>query len=184
MKLAYHGWDRFLQHPFFMHIFSPKPRNRQYPLTQPMIKKLTGEVCKISAPKNRRAFIRYVTDILPEGSVLFLEGGTTYKEVEEFLHSHQPKYVPYIPKDILFPPCPAYHLPIIHENLEELYRLIKSRPIDKIFFHLKAYDSETVLMTWHDVYIDDPWFLSKKIPEKKLRKFCEYLGCKYQEIKL
>jgi hypothetical protein len=184
MKLASRGWDRFIRHPFFVQIFSPTPRIRQYPLTKPMRKKMTGEVWEISAPKNRRAFIRYLTDILPAGSVLFLEGGTAYQEVEEFLRSRQPNNLPYIPKDTLFPPCPAYHLPIIRNNLDELYRLMKSRPVDKICLHLKAYNSETILMTWHDVYIDDPWFLSKKIPEENLKHFCEHLSCEYQSIKI
>ncbi|MCE5328525.1 MAG: hypothetical protein LLG01_19150 [Planctomycetaceae bacterium] len=129
-------------------------------------------------PKNRRAFFKYLHQLLPEGSVIFIEGTRIAEDVRIVLQALQPVDVPEVRRCTLWPKPYTFHLPATAENLQELVRLLKSHAIWEVLDHIKAYTDQTMLLSWHDLACDDtPVKVSGQIDEAKIRSFFSNLGC-------
>ena len=147
--------------------------------TKRRVSRLGPEAWVVTAPRNRQAFIKYLHQLLPSGSCLFIEG-TVARDVKHFLRERQPTDVPNVPTDTLWPRPQTFHLPVTQKNTEGLARLMKQHALPEVLDHLKAYVGETMLLEWHDVYCDDPLFLSLVINEVVIKAFCEHLGCEFE----
>ena len=137
---------------------------------------LAGEVWVVTAPKNKRAFFKYLHQLLPEKSTLFIEG-VSARDVASFLKSKAPNIVPHVRKEIVFPLMPVFHLPVTPGNMQLLATLMKRYPVPEAFTHAQAYKDNEMLMEWHDVYCDDPILISRFLAEMQAKPFFERPGC-------
>lgn len=124
-------------------------------------------------------FLRALVVLAPPESVLFIECAFRPKlEMRFFLEEKAAKK---ISKTQLlsgwWPKC--YHMPITEENLNKLAELAESNPLPPIVTNFLVYKDNEVLVEWSGSF-SDPTYISKKIPEEKIRIFCDKFETHYQ----
>jgi hypothetical protein len=132
---------------------------------------------ELSAPADAAAFVRRLPELLPEGTVLYLEGASMAREVSDFLDARRSPTELKIARGTILPRPKVYHLPMTEPNTAGLAELFEAHASPEICDHFHAYVGGGVLLQWHDAFFDDPLLLSPTIPEEKVKRFCNALGC-------
>ena len=114
--------------------------------------------------------------ILPQGSILYLEGGTPPAEIGEFLNSHCVPEETHVAMGTIWPKPQAFHLPATAENLSRLAKLARHCSAMQIAVHLHVYHQGKVLLEWYDAFWKDPFYLSEAVVEERLKDFCSSLS--------
>lgn len=157
---------------FFAKLFSYKPS----------CIRLEGEkVWEISSPKYIPKFIRNLAIIMPQGSILYLEGNPSRK-IKAELNNFKIKPTVKVARATLLPAPICFHIPMTPENLDSIRYLFKKNVHASICYHFHVYASRNVLLEWHDAFFDDPFLISETIQEDKIKLFCDEVGCKYKKI--
>ena len=134
---------------------------------------------KVSATKNLSSLMRALAKLIPEGSTLYLEGGTPGKELLRFFEERSVPERSHIAMGTIWPWPRVFHLPATHENLLQLADLAERSALPEVAIHLHVYQDDRVLLQWHDAFFD-PFYISKEIPEDKVRTFCDGLSIQYE----
>ena len=135
---------------------------------------------ELSAPADAAAFVRRLPELLPEGTVLYLEGVIIASEVSDFLDARRSPTGLKIARGTILPRPQVYHLPMTDSNVAGLAELFERHASPEVCDHFHAYAGDTVFLQWHDAFFDDPLLLSSLIPEEKAKRFCDTLGCTYK----
>jgi len=125
-------------------------------------------------------FFRILPDIMPSGSILYLESTCIAPDVQTYLHTRQAGTTYKIARATKWPKPKYFHIPITSENLAKLAELSENHAGPEICDHLHVYKNDRMLLQWYDAF-DDPFVLSKDIPESKIKVLCDNLGCQYKE---
>jgi len=120
--------------------------------------------------------------ILPQGAILYLEGGTPPKEISAFLNSHCVPEETHLAMGTIWPKPQAFHLPATVENLAELAKLARQCSAMAIAVHLHVYHQGKVLLEWYDAFWKDPFYLSEAVVEEPLKDFCSSLAVPYKKL--
>jgi len=135
-----------------------------------------------NVPRDLPAFVRALPKLIPEGGVFYLEGpqGKTPDEIRKLLELNSVDDEAKLSRGILWPPPDIFHVPIREHILAPLADLLANyeTPVGKL--HLQAYKEGKVLLWGFDAFFDDPFIVSKRVPEENLRAFCDALGCTYK----
>ncbi len=148
----------------------------------PEIPPLHNPEWEVSAPADMVAFMKHLSGLLPEGSVLVLEATSIARDVKSFLEAHQPANRPTLHVETTWPKSKVFHVPVTQMNMNMLAELVENHALPEICDHLKAYKGVREILAWYDVCCDDPWFVDACIGEAPLRSFCETLGCTYKKL--
>jgi hypothetical protein len=122
------------------------------------------------------AFLRALPDLLPDGTVLFLESVGS-EDGMKLTRKHRLEPEP--DWQVLGAENNFFHLPLNRAVADELADFLEDRDILELASDLHAYRGERVLLEWHDAF-QQPLRLSRLIPEAKVRQFCERLHGTYQ----
>jgi hypothetical protein len=142
---------------------------------------LSLDACwQLSAPADAGAFARHLPELLPEGTVLYLEGVSMANEVTHFLDARRSPTELKIARGTILPRPAVYQLPMTDSNLAGLAELFERHASPEVCDHFHAYAGSTVLLQWHDAFLDEPLLLSSAIPQEKVKRFCDALGCSYE----
>ena len=133
---------------------------------------------EVSSPKAAPQFFRALLDLMPEGSILYLEGQPV-SEVRNFLQQRNPDRTTKVAMGTIWPRPEYYHIEITADNIEALAQLTEKLAIPEVLFHLHIYKNGEVLLEWHDAF-DNPMLISKMIPEEKIQNFCVKLGVQHK----
>ena len=133
----------------------------------------------VSSPKEFPAFLRALVDLLPEGTIAYLEGGSPQEDLESFLKEKSVPELSHVEMGTICPRPRVFHLPATPENLLHLAEIAERCAEREPAIHFHVYKDNQILLEWFDAFFD-PMYISKKIPEEKIREFCKKLGTDYQ----
>ncbi len=123
------------------------------------------------------ALLRALGDFLPEGCILYFEGGSPDRMLLKFFNAHAISEQTHVAIGILWPSPVYYHVPATPENLAELARLAESHAEPELAVNFHVYRNGKVLLQWHDAF-SDPMLLDGEIPESKVQALASALGMK------
>ncbi len=125
--------------------------------------------------KQPAPFFEHLPELLPEDSVLYIEGTSIISEAAALYSSYRAPNAVCVVRDTIWPVPDVYHLSFSSELCARLRQLAENRPVAELFDHIKAYRSETLLFSFHDAF--DGWLcISDHIPEEAVTRFCNALG--------
>ncbi len=137
---------------------------------------------ELECPKqDMKAFLVELEYLIPEGSVLYLEGSSVLpKNLKTFLEENTLRDKPKIPKGTLWPKPIYFHIPIANTKIKELANLTKNLPTFQVAVHIHIYKNDKLLIQWYDAF-SDPIFISLDLPEDKIKTFCNKLNINYKK---
>jgi hypothetical protein len=127
------------------------------------------------------SLLRALPLLLPQNSILYLEGGTPPTEIKAFLDAHCISEVSHLAIGTIRPRPQVFHLPATTENLNQLAELAEKCNALQVAIHLHAYRDGQVLFEWYDAFWKAPFYLSSAISEEKLKEFCAALSLRYKK---
>lgn len=133
----------------------------------------------ISCCKDFPAFLRTLSDIFPYDSVLYIEGGKPPKDIQSYLEARKSTHITKVAMGTIWPYPQYFHIPITSDNSNGLAQLAEKHHIFEIAAHIHIYNNDRMLLQWYDAFTD-PLYISKDIPEEKIKQFCSALGLKYE----
>lgn len=132
-----------------------------------------------SSPKEFAAFFRALVDLVPEGAIAYLEGGSPPEDLQFFLKENPVREPSHVAIGTIWPRPKVFHVPATPENLLRLADIAEHCAEPEIAIHFHVYKDCQVLLQWFDAFAD-PICISKEIPEEKIREFCKNLGIEYK----
>ena len=121
-------------------------------------------------------FLIELKHLVPEGSVLYLEGGSALpKDLKTFLEQNTIRDKPKIPMGTLWPKPIYFHIQITNNTIRKLTDLTKNLPTPQVAVHIHVYKDDNLLIQWYDAFFD-PIFVSLDLPEDKIKIFCNKLN--------
>jgi hypothetical protein len=139
-----------------------------------------GPCWKVTAPKHHDAFVRQLRDLLPAGSILYLEGGSPSAKLRAILEALAVEPQLKIALGTIWPRPLVLHIPATDENVVPLAGLFGKHATPEICVHFHAYWEREVVLQWHDAFGHDPLYLSCMIPEARVRAFSERRSCSFE----
>jgi hypothetical protein len=121
-------------------------------------------------------FFREVPSLLPEATVLYLEGSPAPDVLEVLqLHSGPDEYHGPVGTIWSIPRDQRFSLRASPDLFARLARLAEGHAEPEICSHLHFYREDEPLANWYDAF-DCPFFVSRAIPRERVDSFCTALG--------
>jgi len=135
-----------------------------------------GPAWSVSVIDDAPAFFRALPQLLPSGSILYLEDVCSRDGVA--LASRR-AVEPRLTISLGCWPRPNFfHLPLSDAVALELAQFAEHHATPEIGIHIHAYHGERVILEWHDAF-SSPLRLATTLPEGSVREFCLRLHCTY-----
>ncbi|MBN1360829.1 MAG: hypothetical protein JW993_09565 [Sedimentisphaerales bacterium] len=125
---------------------------------------------KLTGKTDFPCLLRAIANLLPEDSILYLEGGSPNKELRAFFSRHAVPEREHVAVATLWPRPQCYHVPATRENLEELAGLAERCAAPELAAHFHVYRQGKVLLEWHDAFTQ-PMLLSAELPKDRVESF-------------
>jgi len=138
-----------------------------------------GRYWAVWPPTDFALFLRALEHLVPDGSVLYLEGGSPTEEIRSYLEARSANATTKVALGTIWPRPTQFHMRIDAESLRGLAALAEDRLLPEIAVHIHVYAHGRVLLEWYDAP-DDPIRISSEIPEDKVEEFCARLGTRYE----
>ncbi|HEX3233637.1 MAG TPA: hypothetical protein VHR41_05540 [Gemmatimonadales bacterium] len=140
-----------------------------------------AEAWQVQGIKAAQEFFLQVPSLLPDATVLYLEGSPT-PDVVQFLRSHaeQTDYGGPIGTIWSWPPNERYSLRATPELFAGIADLATRHAVPELCSHLHFYRQEEPLANWFDAF-DDPFLISRTIPRERVDQFCTALAATVSE---
>jgi hypothetical protein len=136
---------------------------------------------EVSCAKDSSSFFLALIDLVPYGSILFFEGTSISKDIQLFLEARKPKRITKVALGTIWPRPKCFHMTIIRENLEGISQLVDKHVGPEIADNLHIYKDKKIILQWYDAFFaSDPFYISKEIPEEKVKDFCSKLNISYK----
>ncbi len=119
--------------------------------------------------------LRALAALLPEGCVLYFEGGSPTKSLSDFFRANGIPKQSHVAVAILWPRPVCYHVPATPENLSRLAELAEHHVAPELAVHFHVYRKAEVLLEWHDAF-GQPMLLSGTLPERNVQAFAKTLN--------
>ena len=133
--------------------------------------------CWEISPPDLTEFISQLGSFVSPESVLCLEGGNA-ADVERYLQARPGPIENEIDQGFLKMRSKVFFMPVTRENLRGLRDLTEVHAEPEVCDHLRVYEGEKIILSWHDLPFD-PIYVASEIDEAALGKFCKALGCGY-----
>ena len=130
--------------------------------------------------KDCQICFRELPKLFPQRATLCIEGTSIANEVKSYLDSHRVKQITKVQLGTLWPRPTVYHVPCDEQTLSGIMELAEKHAEPEICDHIYVYKGQEVLFEWNDAF-SQPIYISKKVPEEKVKVFCEALGCSYKD---
>ena len=135
---------------------------------------------EVSEAEDFPSLFKALINLLPEGSVLYFEGGSPSGELESFFGQNSIGEQAHIAIGTMWPRPDIFHVLATKENLLALTDISERCAEPELAIHFHVYQGNKILLEWHDAF-SQPMLLSGDIPEKKVKQFCDDLSVKYQK---
>jgi len=122
-------------------------------------------------------FLRALTDLVPPGSVLYLESSRS-QEIRTHLSGRVMEERGSWSR--------GFHLEITQENLDELAGLFKRSEGYAFLYYIRVYRDNVVLLEWvidADYLPTNPLHIAKAVGQDKAREFCAKVGVRWRKVR-
>lgn len=141
----------------------------------------SGACWKISAPAELSVLFRALPLLNLEQSILYIEAGAPAPaELDSFLKKRTVAENIRIAGGTLLPRPTIYRIPLTTENIEDIAKFARRFPTPVGSIHIHIYRDDEILLSSYDAFIDPIW-VSKDVPESKIRNFAEAMQCSYEK---
>ena len=137
---------------------------------------------EVSPLNDMPSFLRSLIGIIPENSILYLEGGSPDEEISTYLKERKANKPTKIALGTIWPRPIFYHMPFTPENVNGLAEIMEHHATPEGAIHLHIYKNDKIILEWHDAFFDDPMYISEDIDAQKIRQFCKKLSLKYKPL--
>jgi hypothetical protein len=125
------------------------------------------------------SFFQALSSFVPDGSMLYLEGGTHPRKLLLFLEKVSIPEQLHIEMGTIWPRPKTFHVPATCEILYELANLSEGLVPQEVAVHIHVYHNGKVILQWYDAFMDN-LYISKNIPEDKVASFCNIISSQYE----
>ena len=134
-------------------------------------------------------FVDLLIDTLPEATTFYIEisvylpGNKIDSDVENLFEKFRQEGL-YLPdSQTIWPKSKSryYRCEFSEAFLKELSELTQNHAEPELFDHMFIYQNETCLLKWPDAFSNCMW-ISKEIPEGRVKKFADKLGLPYKKV--
>lgn len=135
---------------------------------------------EIDACEGFDALFRALDGWLPEGSVLYFEGGAHSEDIAEFMQEHAGPESAHIEMGTIWPRPNVHHVPASPKVLSLLVELAECHAGPELCVHLHAYRGGEMLLQGFDVFDQELW-LPASTPEARVADLAARLGVDYRK---
>ena len=118
---------------------------------------------------------------LPDGTILYFEGGSPDAPIEKFMAEHSIPEPMHVAMSTIWPRPRVFHVPATEAVLTELAEIMEHHASPELAQHFHVYRQKSVLLQWHDACFD-PLLLSPAVSEDQVRDLAERLGTRFRPI--
>jgi len=136
---------------------------------------------ELQGPKTFSEFLRALDGWLPEGAILYFEGGTPDREIEQFMAAHAIPEQVHLAMGTLWPRPKVFHVPATSATLTKLADLMDHLAEPQLAVHFHVFQNDSVLLEWYDAFYD-PICISSNFAEEKIRVLAHQFGTKYRKV--
>ena len=146
-------------------------------MTTPELQSIVDPPCwEMSAP-DLTHFIAALGDLGHSGYVLCLDG-VIAADVETYLRARPSNFENRTDQGFLKMKSKVFFMPITGESEQGLASLSQKHADPEVCDHLRVYEGNKLILSWHDVPFDPVYFASE-VAEAIVRRFSASLGCRY-----
>lgn len=118
---------------------------------------------------------------LPEGAIIYLEGGSLDAEINDYIATHSIPEQAHVATGTIWPRPKVFHIPATEAILIELGRIMEHHVEPELAVHFHVYCANAVLLEWHDAF-SQPMLISGSIPEEQVKLFADKVGKQYNRV--
>jgi hypothetical protein len=138
----------------------------------------SGSFWDISGKSDFPKLLQALLQLLPDGCVLYFEGGSPSGELAEFLREHAVPERAHVAYGTIWPRPSVFHIPAAADTISRLAELMRSRAAPELAVHFHVYQDQTVLLEWYDAF-DQSMGLAGSFSEDQIRDFAARVGMSY-----
>ncbi len=135
---------------------------------------------EVDGPESFAELFDALNGWLPEGSILYFEGGMmTDTEIETFFANYSIPEVTQVATGTIWPGEKVFHVPATAKAFAHFASIMTydDEPILAVHFHV--YRNNSVLIEWHDAF-DQPMIFSADTPKTKIKESADRLGTNFK----
>jgi len=118
---------------------------------------------------------------VPEGAVLYFEGGSPDAEIDNFIATSSVAEVSHVAMGTIWPRPKVFHVPATVTMLTKLARIMEHHAEPELAVHFHVYRNDSILLEWHDAF-SQPMLMSGAIPQEKVKVFADKIGKNFRKI--
>jgi len=107
---------------------------------------------EILGPRDFPRLLRALDGWLPEGSILYFEGGSPDAEIEAFMAAHAVPESVHLALGTIWPKPRVFHVPAVSATLKRLAEIMERHAEPELAVHFHAHRDGVVLLEWHDAF--------------------------------
>ncbi len=139
---------------------------------------------EVDGTKDAAAVFRALHDLLPEGSILYLEDGFPDKSIRAFFDRYAIPEQAHVALGTMWRSTNRIHVPATRETLTELATLAEHHAAPELAIHFHVYKDGKMLLEWYDGFFTDPMYLDSSLSESAIATFANALGVQYRRVEL
>ena len=136
---------------------------------------------ELLGPKTFSELLRALDGWLPEGAILYFEGGSPDQEIERFMAAHAIPERAHLAMGTLWPRPKVFHVPATPATLTKLAELMEHHAEPEPAIHFHVYRNDSVLLEWYDAFCD-PMCINGNLAEEQIRALADRLGTEYRRM--
>jgi hypothetical protein len=139
------------------------------------------DALEVPPPRDLARLIR-ACDVMPVGSVLYLEDGVHAADLAQFLAAHQLANPTKLAPGTIWPRPSVHHVPVNATTIAYLASYAETVAGPEVCIHLAVYRDDRVLVSAHDAP-GDPVLVNRRLPDDIITAFAERLGYPREKLK-
>jgi len=136
---------------------------------------------EVEGPRSFTVLFVALRGWLPEGAVMYFEGGSPDAEIREFMDGYSIPEQSRVATGTIWPKPVVFHVLASEAALGELARIMERHAGPELAIHFHVYRQETVLLQWHDAF-SAPLLLSGIIPREEVEVLACRMGGRFREV--
>jgi hypothetical protein len=141
----------------------------------------SGPFWELSGTTDFPPLLEALPALLPQGCVLYFEGGFPTGELARFLRENSVTGRAQVAYGTIWPRPSVHHVPATAGVISRLAGLMRSRASCELAVHFHVYHDQAVLLECYDAFTQ-PMGLAGRFPEQRVRAFTERLGVSYKRM--
>ena len=128
----------------------------------------------VPSTRDAAGFLRALPALFPDGGFVYFED-TTERLFASWAQGHAVESPLTIASGTIWPRPDWFHIPLDSSLLEQAATLIERQRIVLPSIHVHVHNGITVLLEWHDAFVNEPIYITSEIPRERVYAFANHL---------